>query len=99
MKPEKGRDFILLLEVNKMEDVINSLSARIKTALSKKRLSADNKLILEVLELVLIYMANDHPKTELMYSVFKPMAWVIITATTIIIGLIVTGKVNIIWVQ
>jgi hypothetical protein len=77
-------------------ELLVTMQAKIKTALEDENLTRTEVLLFELSELFVIYMRDDHPKTQAMWSVFKPMAWAMLVAVTSIIGLIVSGKLSII---
>lgn len=78
------------------DEILNQLKERIDTDLNKKRLSQSNRAQLEMMQLFVIYLQNDHPKVMTMWGVFRPMAWITLTFLTAIIGLIVAGRLEII---
>ena len=76
-------------------DILDILKDRISTELGKKRISSANKTQLEVLQLFVTYLEDDHTKVAAMWSVFKPMAWGMSIASVTFIGMLVSGKVEI----
>ncbi len=78
------------------DEILKATLNKLGDALKKKNLNTTDRITLEVLQVIIIYMMDDHPKTQLMYNVFRPLSWIVAIATTSIIGLIVTGKVSII---
>lgn len=77
-------------------DVLNLLEQKIEAGLKAKRLRASERLSLEVQQLFVLYMKDDHPKTQAMWQVFKPAMWVGSAFILTMIGLIASGRVEII---
>ncbi len=77
-------------------EILEILKNRINSELGRKRISATNKTQLEVLQLFVTYLEDDHAKVSTMWSVFRPMAWGMSVAAVTAIGMIVSGKVEII---
>ena len=73
-------------------EVLDTLKERIDHALKNKQLKMGERLNLEVLQLVIVYMKIDHPRTERMYATFVPLAWVMVTATATLIIAAVNGR-------
>lgn len=76
-------------------DVLDLLEKKIEEGLKAKRLSKSERLSLEVQQLFVLYMKDDHPKTQTMWQVFKPAAWLLLVFLTSFIGLIAMGKVEV----
>jgi hypothetical protein len=79
-----------------MKEILDSMKKKIEEAMRDDNLNRNDLLLFELAELFIIYLTDDHPKTQLMWSVFKPLAWTVIVATTTLIGLFVSGKITII---
>lgn len=77
-------------------EVLNLLQKKIEDGLRVKRLSKSERLSLEVQQLFVLYMLDDHPKTQTMWQVFKPAMWTASIFLVSFIGLIATGRVEII---
>lgn len=77
-------------------EVLTLLEKKIEEGLKAKRLSKSERLSLEVQQLFVLYMKDDHPKTQTMWQVFKPAMWAGVVFFTSFIGLIATGRVEII---
>ena len=77
-------------------DVLTLLEKKIEDGLKAKRLSKSERLSLEVQQLFVLYMKDDHPKTQTMWQVFKPAIWLAIVFLTSFVGLIASGRVEII---
>ena len=71
-------------------EMLEKISARIEKKLGGK-LTAKDQDFYEILSLFVTYLSADHPKTQRMWSVFVPMAWVCGVAAIAIIGLLVTA--------
>ena len=76
-------------------DILDILKERISSELNKKRISSANKTQLEVLQLFVTYLEDDHAKVATMWTVFKPMAWGMSIASVTFIGMLVSGKIQI----
>lgn len=77
-------------------EILTLLEKKIEDGLKTKRLSKSERLSLEVQQLFVLYMKDDHPKTQTMWQVFRPAAWIGSAALLSLIGLIVSGRVEII---
>ena len=77
-------------------EILQILQSRIESELGKKRLSATNKAQLEILQLFVTYLEEDHQKVTTMWATFRPMAWAFSIAAVTFIGMIVSGKVELI---
>lgn len=77
-------------------EVLNLLEEKITMALKAKRLRASERTLLEIQQLFVIYMQDDHPKTQAMWQVFRPAVWVGSAFIISFIGLIASGRVEII---
>jgi hypothetical protein len=71
------------------EEVLTTLKERIDHALKSKNMKASERLNLEVMQLILVYMRTDHPRTERMWNTYVPMAWAMGVAMVAAIGIIV----------
>lgn len=76
-------------------DVLSLLEKKIEEGLKQKRLSKSERLSLEVQQLFVLYMKDDHPKTQTMWQVFRPAVWVGSAFILSIIGLVAAGRVEI----
>lgn len=77
-------------------DVLDLLEQKIEAGLKVKRLRASERLSLEVQQLFVLYMKDDHPKTQAMWQVFKPAIWLGSAIVLAFIGAVVSGRVEII---
>lgn len=77
-------------------EILDLLEKKIEDGLKAKRLSKSERLSLEVQQLFVLYMKDDHPKTQTMWQVFKPAMWTALVFVTSFIGLIASGRVEII---
>jgi hypothetical protein len=80
-------------------EIIKAMEKKLDTALSQKRLSVKDRLQYEILQLIVMYLAEDHPKTKEMYSVFRPMQWAFLIMGGAMLGAIATGRVVIEFVK
>ena len=78
-------------------EILSELGKRIDAVLKRKNLSEVDKTMLEVQQLILVYLKEDHPKVTTMWAWFKPMTFVLIAFTTAFVGALVTGKVSIVF--
>lgn len=76
-------------------EVLDLLQEKINMALKAKRLRQTDRTMLEIMQLFVIYMADDHPKTQTMWQVFRPAIWIGSAAILSFIGLVVSGRVSI----
>lgn len=74
-------------------EVLDQLGDNLENLLKNKRLSPTTRSQLEVQQLFLIYLRDDHKKVNIMWSVFKPMAWIMTIASASIIGFAATGHI------
>jgi len=86
-----------------MSDLINGqileeARNKIKLAKEQARISKRDRIQYEILELIVIFLQEDHPKTALMFNTYKPVMWVMLIATGAIITGIATGHFSIIFV-
>lgn len=77
-------------------EVLELLEAKIQTLLSGRRLKASDRTLLEIQQLFVLYLREDHNKVATMWTVFKPMAWVTSVALVTLISLVAAGKIEII---
>lgn len=77
-------------------DVLDLLEQKIEAGLKAKRLRSSERLSLEVQQLFVLYMKDDHPKTQAMWQVFKPAVWLGSAIVLSLIGVIASGRVEII---
>lgn len=77
-------------------EILNTLQERIVTAKKKKRLPQTDAVMLDVMELLVIYIQEDHAKVSTMWSVFRPMAWAMGIFITAVIAGAASGKIEII---
>lgn len=75
-------------------EILEILQSRIEGELKKKRISATNKAQLEILQLFVTYLEEDHRKVATMWATFKPMAWGVSVAMVTFIGMLVSGRVQ-----
>lgn len=76
-------------------EVLEQLADNLDILLKNKKLSPTTRSQLEIQQLFLIYLRDSHKKVNIMWSVFKPMAWAMTIAATSIIGLAATGHISI----
>lgn len=77
-------------------EILDLLQKKIEDGLKVKRISRTERLSLEVQQLFVLYMQDDHPKTQAMWRVFQPALWAAGVILTSFIGLAVSGKIEII---
>ncbi len=77
-------------------DVLDLLEQKIESGLKAKRLRSSELLSLEVQQLFVLYMKDDHPKTQAMWQVFRPAMWLGSAIILAVIGIIASGRVEII---
>lgn len=77
-------------------DVLDLLEQKIEAGLKAKRLRSSERLSLEVQQLFVLYMKDDHPKTQAMWQVFRPAMWLGSAIILAVIGIIASGRVEII---
>lgn len=77
-------------------DVLDLLEQKIEAGLKAKRLRPSERLSLEVQQLFVLYMKDDHPKTQAMWQVFKPVVWLGSAIVLALIGVVMSGRVEII---
>lgn len=75
-------------------EILDILKSRIESELGRKRLSATNKTQLEILQLFVTYLEEDHARVATMWATFKPMAWAMSIAAVTFIGMLVSGRVE-----
>jgi len=73
--------------------ILDAMQKKLSEALSQKRLSKKDRLQYEILELLVMFMADDHPKTSQMYAVFRPMAWTMLIIGSAFLAALATGRV------
>lgn len=76
-------------------EVLTLLQEKIVTALQRKRINASDRAMLEIMQLFVIYMVDDHPKTQMMWQVFRPAIWAGSIFLISFIGMIASGRVQI----
>jgi len=70
-------------------EIIETLQNRIRVELAKKRLSMRDRLILEVMELQLVYLHEDHVKVTSMWETYRPLQrWSTVVFTAILTAII-----------
>jgi hypothetical protein len=52
-------------------------------------------MLLSTQQIIMMSIQSDHPKVSAMWSLFRPMAWVLGIGVTAIIALIVSGRITI----
>jgi len=72
--------------------IIEAMIKKLETALAQKKLSAKDRLQYEILQLIVMYIAEDHPKTKEMYQVFRPMQWAFLIMSGAALGALATGR-------
>lgn len=72
---------------------------KLQLALSKKRLKAETRIVIEVMDLIVIFIAEDHPKTKAMYLTYRPMIWMLVVAGGAFITYLATGRVQIVFAK
>lgn len=77
-------------------EVLDLLKEKIGAALKVERISHSDRAMLEIMQLFVIYMVDDHPKTQAMWQVFRPAMWVGSAAIISLIGVVVSGRVSIV---
>jgi hypothetical protein len=75
--------------------ILETMQAKISDLLKQKRLSKVARLQCEVMELMVLYMMEDHPKTRKMYQVFVPTLWLFSIAVVALITAITSGHLQI----
>ena len=76
-------------------EVLDLLEQKVKNMLEVKRLKASDRMLLEIQQLFVLYLREDHRKVATMWATFQPMAWVMGIAFATLIGLFVSGKFQI----
>ena len=74
-------------------EIIKAMEKKLDVALSMKKLSTKDRLQYEMLQLIVMYLAEDHPKTKEMFAVFRPMQWAFLIMSGALLGAIATGRV------
>lgn len=91
-----------------MEDVpvngkiLKEAREKIKLALvpkPKRKLTEEHRTILEVMDLIVLFMAEDHPKVKEMHPIFIWGRWVGLAALGAFITACATGRVMISFVK
>ena len=80
-------------------EIIKAMEKKLDVALGQKRLSAKDRLQYEILQLIVMYLAEDHPKTKEMYQVFRPMQWAFLIMGGAVLGAVATGRIVIDFVK
>ena len=80
-------------------EIIKSMERKLETALSQKKLSAKDRIQHEILQLIVMYLAEDHPKTREMFSVYRPMQWALLIMGVAFLGALATGRILIQFVK
>jgi len=81
------------------QTLLDQMSADIESQLSQKRLAHTARRALQMDRLMLAFMRENletNRKVNIMWSVFRPMAWIFTIAATGIIGMAVSGRIEII---
>lgn len=79
-----------------ISDVLDLLEQKIEAGLKTKRLRQNERLSLEVQQLFVLYIKDDHPKTQAMWQVFRPVMWLGSALILALIGVVMSGRVEII---
>lgn len=80
------------------QTLLDQMSADIESQLQQKRLTHATRRALQMDRLMLAFMRENletNRKVNIMWSVFRPMAWVMSIAATGLIGMAVSGRVQI----
>jgi len=80
-------------------EIIKAMEKKLETALAQKRLNAKDRLQYEILQLIVMYIAEDHPKTKEMYSTYKPMQAAFLIVAGAMLGAFATGRLLIQFVK
>jgi len=76
-------------------EILASAREKLKGIKEAKRISKKDRVFAEVLDLIVMFMQEDHPKTKQMYSTYRPMVIVGMIAITAIVTGLATGKISI----
>ena len=76
-------------------DILDQLGEKIETLLANKKIKGTDRTHLEIQQLFLVYLKDDHKKVTTMWAVYKPMAWGISIAAATFIGLLASGRITI----
>jgi len=75
--------------------ILDAARGKITEALNQKRLSRKDRLQYEILELIVMFISDDHPKINQMYAVFQPMAWMMLVVGGAFLTALVTGRIQV----
>lgn len=77
-------------------EILRTAYRQVTEALEDPDLARLDRLYLGTQQLIIMFMMDDHPKTKLMYDVFRPVAWAIITVAGAALVAFATGHLSII---
>lgn len=75
-------------------EILAASREKLKVLLSK-RMSSKERLQWETIELLVMYLQWGHPKTAVMWNVFRPMAWGMVIVAGSLLGAVATGHLGI----
>lgn len=75
--------------------LLEALQRKLEDALLQKRLSAKDRMYYETLQLLTLYIGEDHPKVKEMYNAYKPMAWAFLIIGSAILVAVSSGRMYI----
>lgn len=76
-------------------DVLDKLQEKLEKLLNKKKLPPSDRAVIEVMQLLVIFLSDDHEKVAEIYPTFKILRWAGIVLASLNIGLLwdmLTGK-------
>ena len=73
--------------------ILAAARKKLQDAQKRKHLATDKRDLYEVLELLVMYIAEDHPKTRQMFAVYRPMVWVSLVFGASLLTALATGHV------
>jgi hypothetical protein len=74
--------------------VLSLLEKKITDRLAQKRLPKGRREDLEIQQLFVLYLREDHRKVNIMWSYFQPLAWAGAIIVTALITMAATGKIS-----
>lgn len=77
-------------------EILAQIRKKVDILLTNKRLSPTTRAMLEIEQLLVAYLENDHPKVQAMWATYKPAVWAAGIMAAALLTLLATGRVSII---
>ncbi len=77
-------------------EILDQIEGKIENLLKNKRINPTTRAVLEIEQLLVAYLQNDHPKVQTMWRTYRPAIWAAGIVAAAFLTLLASGRVSII---